>query len=167
MTWIFKPIDNSVNRDNFDCGVPELNDYLKKYAKQNHQKGIAKTFVAIPEDGKPNVAGYYSVSMSEIQRESMPKSYGKGLPRYPVPAMRMGKLAVDSSMQGRKLGEALLMECLRRAIRLSQDVGIFAVVVDALNQEAKAFYSRYGFIALQSNSLSLFIPLKTVSKAME
>ncbi|MFW5666998.1 MAG: hypothetical protein ACOC2Z_15915 [Coleofasciculus sp.] len=99
MTWIFKPIDNSVNRDNFDCGVPELNDYLKKYAKQNHQKGIAKTFVAIPEEGEPNVAGYYSVSMSEIQGESMPKSYGKGLPRYPVPAMRMGKLAVDSSMQ--------------------------------------------------------------------
>lgn len=105
--------------------------------------------------------------MSEIQRESMPKSYGKGLPRYPIPAMRMGKLAVDCSMQGRKLGEALLMECLRRAIRLSQDVGIFAVVVDALNEEAKAFYLRYGFIALQSSSLSLFIPLKTVSKAME
>lgn len=137
MRWIFFPIDANVSRDNFDCGIPELNEYLKKYARQNHRKGVAKTFVAIPEVGNREVAGYYSVSMAEIKRESLPDNYSRGLPRYPVPAMRVGKLAVDKSMQGRGLGKTLLMECLQRAVRLSSEVGIFAVIVDALNEQAK------------------------------
>jgi hypothetical protein len=91
--WIFCPISSQVNRDNFNCGIPELNDYLKKYAKQNHQKGIATTIVAIQPTDQPDVLGYYSVSMSEIQRESLPEEYRKRLPRYPIPAMRIGKLA--------------------------------------------------------------------------
>jgi GNAT superfamily N-acetyltransferase len=167
MRWIFLPIDSSVNRDNFDCGIPELNDYLKKYARQNHRKGIATTFVAIPETGSEDIVGYYSVSMSEIQRNSLPENYRRGLPRYPVPAMRVGKLAVDRAMQGRGLGKILLMECFRKAVRLSSEVGIFAIAVDALNEEAKAFYLKYGFISLEDNQLSLFIPIRTVLGVIE
>lgn len=101
MKWIFCSVDDErVNRENFDCGVPELNDYLKKYARQNERRGIAKTFVAIPEEGSGEVAGYYSVSMAEIHCDSLPIPYRRGLPRYPVPAIRLGKLAVDSARQG-------------------------------------------------------------------
>ncbi len=75
MKWIFIPIDGGINRDNFDCGVSELNEYLKIYAKQNYRKGIATTFVAIPETGNCEVGGYYSVSMSEFQREQLPQVY--------------------------------------------------------------------------------------------
>lgn len=106
MKWIFCPIDDKrVRRENFDCGVPELNEYLKKYARQNHKKGIAKTVVAIPEVGNGDVAGYYSIAVGEIKREFLPENYRRGLPRYPVPAMLVGKLAVDVSMQGSGLGK--------------------------------------------------------------
>ena len=165
MKWIFCPLNSNFNRDNFDCGVPELNDYLKKYARQNQKKGIAKTFVAIPNDGSTIVAGYYSISMSEIQRESLPENYQRRLPRYPVPAMRIGKLAVDKSFQGRGLGEKMLVDALKRAVRFSEDIGIFAVKVDALNEQAKKFYLQYGFMSLQNSKLSLFIPLTRIVQA--
>src|SRR6476620_1838982 len=98
MEWIFCSIDDSrVIRENFDCGVPELNQYLKKYARQNQRKGIAKTWVAIPQDGDGQVAGYYSISMAALQLELLPENYRRGLPRYPLPVMRIGKLAVTQS----------------------------------------------------------------------
>ncbi|WP_017721020.1 GNAT family N-acetyltransferase [Kamptonema formosum] len=167
MDWIFGPIDESVRKEDFDCGVPELNDYLQKYARQNHRRGIATTFVAIPQDGDGRVAGYYSTSMGEIKRESLPEKYRRGLPRYPIPALRMGKLAVDQSMQGKGLGKELLMQCFRKAVRLSSEVGIVAVTVDALNEPAKQFYMKYGFIPLENDRLSLFIPLSTILRAIE
>ena len=158
--------DNRVNRKNFDCGVPELNEYLKKYARQNDIRGIAKTFVAIPEIGSENAAGYYCVSMAEIKQESLPEIYRRGIPRYPVPAMRLGKLAVDLSMQGKGLGKKLLINCFEKSIRLSSEVGIFAVIVDAKNQPVKQFYLKYGFIPFEDNELSLFIPLATITKLL-
>ena len=168
MEWIFCSLDDErVRREAFECGVPELNEYLKKYARQNNRRGIAKTFVAIAEGGNGDVAGYYSVSMAEVKRESLPENYRKGLPRYPLPAMRLGKLAVDCSMQGRGLGEELLMESFRKAVSLSSKVGIFAVIVDAKNEQAKAFYLKYGFIALEDNELSLFIPISTITTILE
>lgn len=168
MKLIFCPIDDSrVRKENFDCGVPELNDYLKKYARQNHIRGMATTFVAIPQDGDGRVSGYYSSSMGEIKRELLPEQYRRRLPRYPVPAMRIGKLAVDRAMQGRGLGEKLLVDALNKAVRLSADVGVFAVTVDALNERAKEFYVRYGFLPLESSELSLFIPITRIVEAFE
>lgn len=167
MEWIFCPIDGSVEKDAFDCGIPELNEYLKKYARQNDKNGIAKTLVAIPKQENMIVAGYYSVSMSQIQRDSLPESQSKGLPRYPVPAMLIGKIAVDKSMQGRGLGEELLVDALKRATRLATEVGIFAVRVDALNDKAKSFYLKYGFIPFQDQERSLFLPMKTILKTFE
>jgi predicted GNAT family N-acyltransferase len=165
--WIFCPIDGSFRREDFDCGNPELNEYLKKYAKQNDEKGIAKTFVAILQPGTKNVLGYYSTSMAEIKRESLPANYTKKLPRYPLPAMRIGKLAVDKSMQGRGLGKELLMQCFRGAVRMSSEIGIFLVTVDAIDEQAKAFYLKYGFTTLEDNDLSLFIPMKAVSSVVK
>ncbi|BAZ17568.1 acetyltransferase, GNAT family protein [Calothrix sp. NIES-4071] len=162
MKWIFCPIDGSVNKENFDCGIHELDDYLKKYAKQNDKKGVAKTFVAIPEEGEKIVAGYYSVSMDKIEFEVIPENYKKGLPRYPLPAMLIGKLAVDKSMQGTGLGNKLLIECFYRAVNLSSEIGIFAVTVAAINEKAKEFYLKYGFIPLVDNEFTLFIPIKTI-----
>ncbi|HAX78660.1 MAG TPA: GNAT family N-acetyltransferase [Cyanobacteria bacterium UBA11372] len=168
MRWIFCAIDDDrVRRETFDCGVPELNEYLKKYARQNDRRGIAKTFVAIPEGGNGDVAGYYSVSMAEIKRESLPENYRRGLPRYPVPAMRLGKLAVAVSMQGRGLGKKLLINCFEKSLRLSEEVGIFAVVVDAKDLQAKNFYLKYGFVTLEDDEFSLFIPLATIIKVLE
>ncbi|WP_017716209.1 GNAT family N-acetyltransferase [Kamptonema formosum] len=168
MEWTFCSIDDDrLKKNDFDCGVPALNDYLIKYARQNHKKGIAKTFVAIANPGNWEVAGYYSLSMGEIEFESLPERYRRGLPRYPLPAVRIGKLAVSQSMQGRRLGEKLLMDALNKAVRLSQDIGVFAVTVDALNEPVKQFYLKYGFLPLENSDLSLFIPIRSIVGAFE
>lgn len=163
MQWIISSIeDNRVIRDNFDCEVSELNEFLVKYAKQNHKKNIAKTWVAIPADGERHVLGYYSISMADLEKESLPNSFTQGLPRYPIPVMRIGKLAVSQSMQGKGLGEYLLIDAFAKAIRLSTDIGVFGVIVDAINDSAKLFYLKYGFIPLIDRQYSLFIPLKKI-----
>ncbi len=86
MDLTFRPLDNSVKRDRFDCGIPELNDYLHKYARQIQTKGIAKTIVALTENSETPIAGYYAISMAELQNESLPEIDRKKLPRYPIPA---------------------------------------------------------------------------------
>ena len=163
MEWIICSIAvPGAIRDNFDCGIPQLNEYLQKYAKQNHKKGIAKTWIAVPQSGNNEVLGYYSISMAELKQESLPTQLTKGLPRYPIPVIRIGKLAVAQTMQGKGLGETLLVDAFAKAIRLSEDIGVFGVTVDALNESAKAFYLKYGFIPLEDNELSLFIALKNI-----
>ncbi|MBD2086889.1 GNAT family N-acetyltransferase [Trichocoleus sp. ST-U3] len=165
MEWIFHPLDSSVRKDAFDCGVPKLNDYLKQYAGQNDRKGIAKTFVAILKEDGNEVVGYYTISMSSITFDSLPEQLRKRLPRYPVPAMLIGQLAVDTSMQGRGLGKRLLMDALSKGVRLADEVGIFAVRVDALDDESKQFYLKYGFVPLIDYEFSLFLPMATILKS--
>jgi len=165
MEWIICSIEDSrAIRDRFDCGIPALNEYLQKYAKQNHKKGIAKTWVVLSPSEASEVVGYYSISMAELKRESLPTQLIKGLPRYPIPVMRIGKLAVTETMQGKRLGETLLVDAFAKAIRLSEDIGVFGVTVDALNNAAQSFYLKYGFIPLEDNKFSLFIALKKIKE---
>jgi len=162
--WNFLPIDQRYQRDSFDCGYPVLNDYLKKYARQNHIKGIAKTFVVIPASGRLKVDGYYTINSSVIEYESIPDDFKRRIPAYPVPAVLIGKLAVDKSVQGQGLGRELLVNALIRVVRAAQEIGIFAVRVDAIDVKAKEFYLKHEFIPFQDKELSLFLPMKTILK---
>ncbi len=146
--WIFSPLDKSFDKSAFDCGKPELNDYLKKYAWQNQQKRYSITFIATVENSK-EIAGYYCTSASSIEFANIPDTLNKKLPKYPAPVMLIGQLAVDKKMQGKGLGKVLLMHALSRAVRISSEMGIFAVRVDAMDREAKDFYLKYGFISLK------------------
>ena len=160
--WNFVPIHQKYQREYFDCGYPVLNDYLKKYARQNHEKGISKTFIAISQSEPLKIGGYYTVSASVIEFDSLPKSYQKGMPIYPIPALLIGKLAVDNSVKGQGLGGELLVDALFRAVKASQEIGIFAVRVDAIDLRAKEFYLKYEFIPFQDQPLSLFLLMKTI-----
>jgi GNAT superfamily N-acetyltransferase len=160
--WNFLPIDKSHQRNEFDCGYLALNEYLKRYARQNHNQGIAKTFVAISASGGLKVDGYYTVSSSIIEYESIPESLQRGIPCYPIPAVLIGKLAVDNSVKGQGLGRELLVDALYRAVRASVEIGIFAVRVDAIDSQAKDFYLKHEFIAFKDKELSLFLPMATI-----
>ena len=162
--WNFLPIEKKHKRDTFNCGYPILNDYLKKYARQNHQKGIAKTFVAITSSGELKVDGYYTLSASTIEFESLPQSYQRALPAYPIPAALIAKLAVDNLVKGQGLGGELLADALYRIVRTSEEIGIFAVRVDAIDEKAQEFYLKHEFIPFQEQKLSLFLPLETIAR---
>lgn len=154
------------DRESFDCGKSQLNDYLKKIASQDAKKYYSKTFVATTEVESKNILGYYSTSGSIIEFENIPQNLSKRLPKYPAPCMLIGRLAVDKQMQGKKLGETLLMHALKKAVRVNSEMAIFAVRVDALDEEAKKFYLRYDFVPFKDKELSLLLPMKTIINSL-
>jgi GNAT superfamily N-acetyltransferase len=157
------PISKKLQKVSFDCGYPILNSYYKHYSLKNDELLIGKTFVAIDEN--QSVAGYITLSNAQIEANALPDSVRLTLPRYPVPAFRIAKLAVDKRFQGGGVGSWLLRNALQRALDISLSVGIFAVLVDAIDEKAKDFYSKYGFIPLTNHELTLFLPLATIRKA--
>ena len=164
--WTFEPILKQHQRKDFDCGYPSLNLYLRKYARQNHEKNIAKAYVA--RRASPTICwrvnGYYTISTSTIEFASIPESYQQGMPKYPIPSALIGRLAVDNAFKGKGLGTELLVDALLRIVRVSIEIGVFAVRVDAIDDSARNFYLKHEFIPFQDQSLSLFLPLETVKK---
>jgi predicted GNAT family N-acyltransferase len=123
------------NRSEFECGVEELNVYLQKYASQHQRKGVGRTYVATEGDAD-RVLGYYTVSAGAVDFDTVPEN----LPRHPIPIVLIGRLAVDIGARGRGLGEILLIHALISAQRVAEIAGVYAVVVDALDTQAKSFY---------------------------
>jgi len=162
---IFKELGRDFNRNDFDCGTKSLNDFLRLYALQNLKKNINVTVVAVSEENPTRILGYYSVSMAQVNFENLPADLGKGIPRYPVPAMRIGRLAVDRPAQGSGLGGELLGHALDRALALSQELGMCVVLVDAIDENAKRFYEKYGFVSLTHLPSSLVLPVDTIAEA--
>jgi GNAT superfamily N-acetyltransferase len=165
-TWVIEPLDPGHDRASFDCGEPALNDFLHALARQQQDKHVGKTFVAVPKRGVKRVVGFYTVSAGSIQFAHLPADVQKHLPRYPVPVARLGRLAVDGSMHGQGLGAALLRDALLRVARVAAtELGILGVVVDAKNAEARKFYERYGFVPLPEHPLTLIILTGTILAA--
>lgn len=160
----FYPIDRSFDRESFNCESEELNLYLKKYARQNHEKRIASTFVATSEESSKKICGYYSICTGAFSFELLPESYSKKLPRYDLPAVLIARLARDLSFRGQKLGEELLMDAILKAVRVAEIVAVFAVIVEAKNERAKEFYQRYGFIPLIDSTNLLFLSIENILK---
>jgi len=162
----FEKLSRDFARADFDCGIESLNVYLKRYALQNLKKNVSVTIVAVSEEKPKKILGYYSVSMAQVTFEELPEDLSRGIPRYyPVPALRIGKLAVDRSTQGMGLGGELLRDALMRALDLSSEIGTCVVLVDAIDENAKRFYERYGFVALLDLPLSLVLPVETIAEA--
>ncbi len=150
-------------RADFDCGKAPLNDYLRLYARQNDEKGIAKTWVALGAEG-PGIVGYYSLSAAQVAFQELPDSVRRKLPAYPVPAVRLSRLAVDWRQQGCGMGEQLLGDAVNRAVLAAEQIGILLMVVDAKDANAAAFYHKYGFQTLPGAPLVLVMALRTGKK---
>jgi GNAT superfamily N-acetyltransferase len=147
----------------FDCGNAALNDWLKLRAGQFERRDLARTYVAV-RPGQPVVLAYYALSTHRVSFDALPADQAKNLPRTDVPVVLLGCLAVDRSEQGKGLGEHLLIDALRRAELTSGQVGVRAVEVDAVNDAARRFYLRYGFIPLRDNPNHLFLPMSVVRR---
>jgi len=152
------PLDAAHERGRFDCASEPLNRYFREQVSQDVRRRVAACFVALAEGQR--IAGYYTLASASLLLADLPASMGKKLPRYPtVPAVRMGRLAVDREFAGQGLGGALLADALDRAARA--EIAAYALMVDA-KDEAAAFYRHHGFLALDDASLTLFLPLATV-----
>ena len=156
---IIEKLSSHHDRRSFDCGVEELNTYLQRYSGQHERKGMGRTYVATQE-ADARVIGYYTISSSAVAFDVVPEN----LPHHPVPVALVGRLAVDNGARGQGLGETLLIHALRAAQRAAKIVGIYAVVVDALDESARSFYLKYGFDELTDDHLHLYLPMKAIER---
>lgn len=147
------------DRTGFDCGVDLLNRYLKTLATQHRAKGIATTFVLVDVERPAQILGYYALSAATIELERLTDADRKGLPDYPIPAARFGRLAGSVSVRGQGVGELLLQNAIKRVLQARSTLGVYAVVVEAKDAKAEAFYRNYGFRLCDSQSRQLYLPL--------
>jgi len=164
--WREEPIGRHHDRKSFDCGSAALNEYLDRYARQNHESGGVKTFVAVSPEQPTRVLGYYSVSPGAITFARVPETLTKKLGRYDVPVFRLGRLAVDRSVQSQGLGGDLLLAAGERALAVAAEVGGVALAIDAKDERAAKWYERFGALALLDDPLKLILPLAVMAQAM-
>jgi len=147
------------DRAGFECGVEPLNRYLKTLAVQHRAKGIATSFVLVDSAQPTRILGYYSLSAATLAFERLADSNRKGLPAYPIPAVRIGRLASSISARGTGIGELLLQNAVKRVLQARGTLGVCAIVVEAKDGSAEAFYRRYGFRLCDVQSRQLYLPL--------
>jgi GNAT superfamily N-acetyltransferase len=163
--WTFERLDRSHQRDGFVCGKAPLDEFLRSLVSQYEKRKLGRTYVAV-RPGEKRVLGYYTLASSTIALPALPPAAAKKLPKHPVPAVLLARLAVDQSMQGQGLGEDLLMDALNRALGLSAHLGIHAIVVDAIDESAKKWYLRYGFVQLLDDEMHLYLPLTSIERTL-
>jgi GNAT superfamily N-acetyltransferase len=162
--WIVEPLDKHHERGDFSCGHASLDDFLKKYASQYARRKLGTTYVATV-GGQPRVLGYYTLAPSHFEFAHAPAKLLKGLPKHPVPSMLLARLAVDQSERGQGLGKHLLLDAFDRCLRVAREVAFRAIEVEAIDDQAAAFYAKYGFLAFPSDPYHLAIALETVEEA--
>lgn len=165
--WREESLARHHDRGAFDCGVPPLNEYLRRYARQNHEGGGAKTFVAILPESPDVILGYYTISPGAIDFARVPDALTKGLGRYEVRVFCLGRLAVSRAMHGQGLGGELLVAAGERALAVSEHVGGLAMAIDAKDDRAAQWYGRFGAHRLLDDPPKLILPLKTIAAALE
>lgn len=164
--WHEEPVGKHHDRSAFDCGEDALNEFLRLYARRNHELGGAKTFLAIDNRDDQTILGFYSLSPASIVYARVPELIRRGLARHELPAFRLARLAVDRSVQGMGLGGQLLLAAGRRCLRAATEVGGVALLIDAKNERAAKWYTSYGAVPLLDAPLSLLLSLKTIEIAL-
>lgn len=151
------------DRQSFSCGAHELDSWLKKQAGKDARRGYASVFVASPDDDPKRIIGFYALSAASISLSRLSLEEAKKLPRYPdIPAVRLGRLAVDQAFQGKNIGKLLLMDAIRRATASEVAWAIF--LVEAKNAKARAFYKRFYFSSFFDNDLAMWLKRKQAER---
>ena len=152
-----EPLGPQHRLEGFDCGKPALNDWLLRHARQAQGSGSAKTFVVVDDD---RVAGYFSLTVGQIDTLDAPERIRKGMGQYPLPVVILARLAVSTTDQGRGIGVGLLQNAIRRTMLIAEHAGIRAMLTHPIDEDATRFYTRFGFIASPLREQQLLLLLK-------
>jgi GNAT superfamily N-acetyltransferase len=151
----------SHDRGGFDCGEPALNDYLQRLARQHQSKGVSQTHVVVEEHDPSVIIGFFSLAATKCSTADLPPELARKLPRD-VPALLLGRLAVDLRHHGKGLGGALIVSAVHRTAAIAREAGIVGLFVDAKDERAAAFYRRHGFQPTPTDGLRLFLPRESI-----
>jgi predicted GNAT family N-acyltransferase len=157
----FEKLTREHERARFDCGVKDLNSYIRQFARQNASNNLSETYVLT--DASKEIFGFYTISTASLEYDAYPDK--KGLPKYAIPSALIGRLAVDKHQHGKGYGKLLLIDALQRILNISDEIGIHCITVEAKDEAAKQFYQRYGFEALSDEQQHLFISVKKVKNS--
>lgn len=152
-----QPLGAGHRLETMDCGRPSLNDWLVRYARQAQAAGSAKTFV-VTDDAR--VAGFFSLTVGQVDVVEAPERVRKGMGRYSVPVVILARLAVDLRDQGRGIGRGMLLDAIRRALVIADEAGIRALLTHPIDAAARAFYERYSFVSSPVREGQLLLLLK-------
>ena len=163
--YVLQTLAKTHDKAHFSCGEPLLDTYIRHQAGQDQRRNVAQVYV-LTEEGNAKVIGFYTLSSSSIQSDFFSEDVSKRLPMYPIPTILLGRLGVDESQKGKRLGKLLLMDALHKTLEASENIGVFALEVKAKHNEAAQFYQKYGFEALEDDALRLFLPVKRIIKIL-
>ena len=155
--WREEAIAKSHDRAAFDCGDAQMNDFLRRFARQSHEQNAAKTFCAI--EGSQRILGFYTLAPSAVAHDAVPAGMTRGLARHEVPGFKLARLAVDLSVSGQGLGGQLLAAAALRCLRLAGEGGGILLIIDAKSDRAARWYRSYGAEPLRDKPLTLVLPL--------
>lgn len=158
---VIAPLNKNHDRAAFHCNVDTLDHYIHKQAGQDTKRGISRIFVAEQPGNSKEILGYYSLSTLSVQLSDLPETLVRKLPRHPIPAALIGRLAVSKNAQGNGIGKMLLIDAIHRTLSVSDQIAIYTMIVDAVNDNAKGFYEKYGFTCIKGSRTRLFLPLKS------
>lgn len=156
-----EPLSSNHDRQSFSCGVDILDEYFRRFARQHAAANVSRTYVAA---NKTEILGFYSLAMSGIRKENLPSKYISRFPNFPLPVARLARLAVASRHQRQGLGELLLADALQRCLRLSAEIGMIGMIVDAKDERARGWYERFEFERLPDSPLTLWLPTAAIDK---
>lgn len=152
--------------EGFDCGRASLNVWLVRFARQAGAAGSARTYV-MRDDQQGRVVAYHALTAAALERQAATARVIKGMPQYPIPVVLLARLAVDLSVAGRGLGAWLLRDAMMRTLAASETVGARAMLVHAIDEDARAFYRSHGFTPSPTDPLHLMIPTKDIAAALD
>jgi len=163
-SWGIEVLSDRHNFKDFTCGQKWLDQYLHGHAWTNQQTGYGRTYLAI--DDAKYVGGFYTLSMASVHFNHLPDDLARRVPKYPMPVALIGCLAVDKTIQKSGLGTLLLIDSMQRIVQASEIVAARAVEVLAINDEAKDWYQRFGFLPFKDNPRHLYLPMATAREVV-
>ena len=165
--WHEEPIEKRHDRKSFNCGDAAMNDFLQHYARQSHELGGAKIFLAIDSTDNKTILGFYSLAPGAVSYAEAPETVRRGLAKHDVPGFRLARIATDTRFQGQGLGGQLLAAAARRCLLAAADVGGVLLIIDAKNARAASWYECYGALPPAGKPLTLVMSLATFAKDLQ